>query len=291
MSGSGKAESHQLPPAQADAGVHEGGGQRWGGGNLQRETGMATTPAVPGLQLDPVVFTDSVLGKPNRRLFSGLLPGTEKTPSAGVRHAKPFPRATGGAWQMASPAPVPVPGRTIGRGARRGGAAAAQGGGSRRLLRAGWRRHFGLCGLPGRRELGRSAAAVAERRPRGPSPRVGLEAGGVPGGRMSAEAADREAATSSRPCTPPQTCWFEFLLEESLLEKHLRKPCPGEGPHERPPRAGAQPGPGVPEQSSQQRPSRPQRGGPVPGSRPPRVPFDPTDAGLLCTCWRAAWLA
>lgn len=44
---------------------------------------------------------------------------------------------------------------------------------------------------------------------------------------MSAEAADREAATSSRPCTPPQTCWFEFLLEESLLEKHLRKPCPG----------------------------------------------------------------
>lgn len=48
------------------------------------------------------------------------------------------------------------------------------------------------------------------------------------GGRMSAEAADREAATSSRPCTPPQTCWFEFLLEESLLEKHLRKACPGE---------------------------------------------------------------
>lgn len=44
---------------------------------------------------------------------------------------------------------------------------------------------------------------------------------------MSAEAADREAATSSRPCTPPQTCWFEFLLEESLLEKHLRKACPG----------------------------------------------------------------
>lgn len=45
---------------------------------------------------------------------------------------------------------------------------------------------------------------------------------------MSAEAADREAATSSRPCTPPQTCWFEFLLEETLLEKHLRKACPGE---------------------------------------------------------------
>ncbi|XP_024427825.1 integrator complex subunit 8 isoform X5 [Desmodus rotundus] len=49
---------------------------------------------------------------------------------------------------------------------------------------------------------------------------------------MSAEAADREAATSSRPCTPPQTCWFEFLLEESLLEKHLRKPCPDPTPVE-----------------------------------------------------------
>ncbi|XP_038203164.1 integrator complex subunit 8 [Arvicola amphibius] len=47
---------------------------------------------------------------------------------------------------------------------------------------------------------------------------------------MSAEAADREAATSSRPCTPPQTCWFEFLLEESLLEKHLRKACPDPAP-------------------------------------------------------------
>lgn len=44
---------------------------------------------------------------------------------------------------------------------------------------------------------------------------------------MSAEAADREAATSSRPCTPPQTSWFEFLLEEDLLEQHLRKPSPG----------------------------------------------------------------
>lgn len=44
---------------------------------------------------------------------------------------------------------------------------------------------------------------------------------------MSAEAADREAATSSRPCTPPQTSWFEFLLEEQLLEQHLRKPSPG----------------------------------------------------------------
>ncbi|XP_062935457.1 integrator complex subunit 8 isoform X3 [Cynocephalus volans] len=47
---------------------------------------------------------------------------------------------------------------------------------------------------------------------------------------MSAEAADREAATSSRPCTPPQTCWFEFLLEESLLERHLRKPFPDPTP-------------------------------------------------------------
>lgn len=67
---------------------------------------------------------------------------------------------------------------------------------------------------------------------KGTRPSVRLEPGSVPGGsggggRMSAEAADREAATSSRPCTPPQTSWFEFLLEESLLEKHLRKPCPG----------------------------------------------------------------
>ena len=70
------------------------------------------------------------------------------------------------------------------------------------------------------------------RGPRGPRPSVRLEPGNVPGGsggggRMSAEAADREAATSSRPCTPPQTSWFEFLLQESLLEKHLRKPFPG----------------------------------------------------------------
>uniref|UniRef100_A0A670YEC8 Integrator complex subunit 8 n=1 Tax=Pseudonaja textilis TaxID=8673 RepID=A0A670YEC8_PSETE len=43
---------------------------------------------------------------------------------------------------------------------------------------------------------------------------------------MSVEAVDREAATSSRPCTPPQTSWFEFLLEESLLEKHLKKASP-----------------------------------------------------------------
>ncbi|XP_067146416.1 integrator complex subunit 8 isoform X2 [Apteryx mantelli] len=47
---------------------------------------------------------------------------------------------------------------------------------------------------------------------------------------MSAEAADREAATSSRPCTPPQTSWFEFLLEEALLEQHLRKPSPDPPP-------------------------------------------------------------
>ncbi|MBN3295373.1 INT8 protein, partial [Amia calva] len=43
---------------------------------------------------------------------------------------------------------------------------------------------------------------------------------------MSAEAADREAVTCSRPCTPPQTTWFEFLLDEDLLEKHLQKTSP-----------------------------------------------------------------
>ncbi|NXE33843.1 INT8 protein, partial [Ptilorrhoa leucosticta] len=47
---------------------------------------------------------------------------------------------------------------------------------------------------------------------------------------MSAEAADREAATSSRPCTPPQTSWFEFVLEEALLEQHLQKPSPDPSP-------------------------------------------------------------
>ncbi|XP_029447593.1 integrator complex subunit 8 isoform X1 [Rhinatrema bivittatum] len=47
---------------------------------------------------------------------------------------------------------------------------------------------------------------------------------------MSAEAADREAATCSRPCTPPQTSWFEFLLDESLLEKHLQKSSPDPPP-------------------------------------------------------------
>ncbi|KAM8967767.1 integrator complex subunit 8 [Pelodytes ibericus] len=48
--------------------------------------------------------------------------------------------------------------------------------------------------------------------------------------KMSAEAADREAVTSSRPCTPPQTSWFEFLLEESLLERHLMKSSPDPPP-------------------------------------------------------------
>uniref|UniRef100_A0A3B4FIG4 Integrator complex subunit 8 n=1 Tax=Pundamilia nyererei TaxID=303518 RepID=A0A3B4FIG4_9CICH len=44
---------------------------------------------------------------------------------------------------------------------------------------------------------------------------------------MSAEAADRVAAvTSSRPGTPLQTSWFEFLLDDSLLEKHLQKSNP-----------------------------------------------------------------
>uniref|UniRef100_A0A3Q3LBF9 Integrator complex subunit 8 n=1 Tax=Mastacembelus armatus TaxID=205130 RepID=A0A3Q3LBF9_9TELE len=46
-------------------------------------------------------------------------------------------------------------------------------------------------------------------------------------GRMSAEAADRVAAVgSSRPSTPLQTSWFEFLLDSSLLEKHLQKSNP-----------------------------------------------------------------
>lgn len=46
---------------------------------------------------------------------------------------------------------------------------------------------------------------------------------------MSVEAADRVAAvTSSRPGTPLQTSWFEFLLDGSLLENHLLKPNPGQ---------------------------------------------------------------
>ncbi|KAM4688564.1 integrator complex subunit 8 [Discoglossus pictus] len=52
----------------------------------------------------------------------------------------------------------------------------------------------------------------------------------VQGKKLSAEAADREAATSSRPCTPPQTSWFEFLLDESLLESHLLKAFPDPPP-------------------------------------------------------------
>ncbi|KAK3532579.1 hypothetical protein QTP86_024150 [Hemibagrus guttatus] len=44
--------------------------------------------------------------------------------------------------------------------------------------------------------------------------------------KMSAEAADREAVSGSRPTTPPQTSWFEFLLDPSLLEQHLQKNCP-----------------------------------------------------------------
>lgn len=30
-----------------------------------------------------------------------------------------------------------------------------------------------------------------------------------------------------RPSTPPATTWFEFLLDEDLLEKHLSKDKPG----------------------------------------------------------------
>ncbi|XP_028316486.1 integrator complex subunit 8 isoform X2 [Gouania willdenowi] len=42
---------------------------------------------------------------------------------------------------------------------------------------------------------------------------------------MSTEAADRVAAASnSRPGSPLQTSWFEFLLDVSLLEKHLQTP-------------------------------------------------------------------
>lgn len=48
-------------------------------------------------------------------------------------------------------------------------------------------------------------------------------------GRMSVETADRVAAvTSSRPSTPLQTSWFEFLLDGSLLENHLQKSYPGQ---------------------------------------------------------------
>uniref|UniRef100_A0A3Q2G1G1 Integrator complex subunit 8 n=1 Tax=Cyprinodon variegatus TaxID=28743 RepID=A0A3Q2G1G1_CYPVA len=48
---------------------------------------------------------------------------------------------------------------------------------------------------------------------------------------MSAEAADRVAAViSSRPSTPLQVSWFEFLLDGSLLEKHLQSPNPDPPP-------------------------------------------------------------
>ncbi|MEQ2311408.1 Integrator complex subunit 8 [Ameca splendens] len=50
-------------------------------------------------------------------------------------------------------------------------------------------------------------------------------------GRMSAEAADRVATvTSSRPSTPLQVSWFEFLLDGSLLEKHLQNTNPDPSP-------------------------------------------------------------
>ncbi|XP_037831693.1 integrator complex subunit 8 isoform X2 [Kryptolebias marmoratus] len=48
---------------------------------------------------------------------------------------------------------------------------------------------------------------------------------------MSVEAADRVASkTSSRPSTPLQVSWFEFLLDGSLLEKHLQKTSPDPTP-------------------------------------------------------------
>lgn len=46
---------------------------------------------------------------------------------------------------------------------------------------------------------------------------------------MSAEAADRVAAVASgRPSTPLQTSWFEFLLDGTLLQRHLQKSNPGQ---------------------------------------------------------------
>uniref|UniRef100_A0A3B4AF93 INTS8 TPR repeats domain-containing protein n=1 Tax=Periophthalmus magnuspinnatus TaxID=409849 RepID=A0A3B4AF93_9GOBI len=47
---------------------------------------------------------------------------------------------------------------------------------------------------------------------------------------MSVEAADRVAAVNSRPSTPLQTSWFEFLLDGTLLEKHLQKQSPDPPP-------------------------------------------------------------
>ncbi|KAJ8000275.1 hypothetical protein DPEC_G00203150 [Dallia pectoralis] len=49
---------------------------------------------------------------------------------------------------------------------------------------------------------------------------------------MSAEAVDRVAVSGSRPSTPPQTSWFEFLLDEMLLEKHLQKSHPDPVPEQ-----------------------------------------------------------
>ena len=108
----------------------------------------------------------------------------------------------------------------------------APGGGSR-ITSSGWAAQpFWAVWVSGTFRVRPRSQGFCRSQAQGPRPSVRLEPGNVPGGsggggRMSAEAADREAATSSRPCTPPQTCWFEFLLEESLLEKHLRKPCPG----------------------------------------------------------------
>lgn len=43
------------------------------------------------------------------------------------------------------------------------------------------------------------------------------------------EAVDRVAAvTTGRPSTPLQTSWFEFLLDSSLLEKHLQESNSGD---------------------------------------------------------------
>ncbi|KAM4630096.1 integrator complex subunit 8 isoform 1-T1 [Polymixia lowei] len=48
---------------------------------------------------------------------------------------------------------------------------------------------------------------------------------------MSAKAADRvTTVATSRPGTPPQTSWFEFLLDGSLLENHFQKSNPDPTP-------------------------------------------------------------
>ncbi|XP_013880244.1 integrator complex subunit 8 [Austrofundulus limnaeus] len=46
---------------------------------------------------------------------------------------------------------------------------------------------------------------------------------------MGSEAADR-VASATRPGTPPQISWFEFLLDGSLLEEHLQKTSPDPSP-------------------------------------------------------------